>query len=195
MPESIQYKLFQQTNPEYDAAYWRRCKALYSGGKALLADRGVLSDVLPKHFNEAANVYDERCKRAFYINYAGSIVDMITAGLFNEQPCMECEPKADEWYDEWFDDVTPPGGRVLSFNDLLKKQITTALVCKRAWALIELPELGDTRLTTRSTRRRRARWTCTAIPSSPSACAIGKWMRTAESSGRCWRSSAIRARG
>jgi hypothetical protein len=128
---TVKYKVFQTTHPDYDADYWRKCNALYAGGRKLLADQRTLCKVLPRHLNEAQTIYDERCARAFYLNYPGSIVDLITAGLFAEQPCMECEPKADDWYEEFFEDVTPPGGRTMSFNELLKKQITTARVDAR----------------------------------------------------------------
>lgn len=136
----IPYKLLKQHHPEHDVDWFRKCKALYAGGRSLLSDSRVLRAVLPPHLNEKDFVYNERCSRAFYLNYPGSIIDLITAGLFAEQPAMECEPEADDWYKDFLDDVTPPGGRTMSFNDLLKRQITTALVCKRAWTLVELPD-------------------------------------------------------
>lgn len=137
------YKKLSQKNPEWDGPYWRRCRALYAGGKKLLKDMDVLRDVFPPHLNENPYVYAERCRRAYYIPYAGEVIDMITSALFSEDLKMESEPDADPWYEEWVKDVSPPGGSKQTLQEFLKEQITTALVCKRAWSLIDLPTVQD----------------------------------------------------
>lgn len=137
------YKQLCQKNPEWDGPYWRRCRALYAGGKRLLRDREVLRDVFPPHLNEKPHVYEERCKRAYYIPYAGEVIDMITSALFSEDIAMESEPEADAWYDEWAKDVSPPGGSKQTLQAFLREQLCTALICKRAWTLIDLPTIDD----------------------------------------------------
>jgi hypothetical protein len=143
-PNSLKWKqLAKQAHPEYQPKYWARCRALYKGGPALLRDDPVMADVFPQHSAEGAEVYKERKAAAYYINYPGSIIDGHVAALFEEQPAMEASPKPDAWYEDWFNDVSKPGGRTLTFNDLLKQQILTALVLRRAWTLVELPGPQD----------------------------------------------------
>lgn len=137
------YKQLSIKNPEWDGPYWRRCRALYAGGKRLLKDPEVLRDVFPPHLNEKPHVYAERCKRAYYIPYAGEVIDMITSALFSEDIAMQSEPQADKWYDEWAKDVSPPGGSKQTLQAFLREQMSTALICKRAWTLIDLPTIDD----------------------------------------------------
>lgn len=138
----IEYRYFKGHHPECDVEWFRRCKALYAGGRALLSDGAVLGAIMPKHSHEAEVAYAERVARAFYINYAGTIIAKLAAGLFTEQPVMRAGDgeALDDWYTDFFKDVTPPGGKKLSFVGLLKRQIITALCCRRAWTLVELPD-------------------------------------------------------
>lgn len=140
MAESIPFKFFKVTHPDYDPSYWARCKALYTGGKELLRNDKVLCDVFPRHMSEAERIYDERKQRAYYLPYAGAIVDMMVSELFAEQLAMASEPAPDAFYDEFYEDVSQPGGKVVSFNDFLKQQVLSALICKRSWSLVDLPK-------------------------------------------------------
>lgn len=151
----LPFKLFKVTHPEHQPRYWARCRALYAGGKSLLGmdpvtgqPTDLLRDVFPRHLHEEEYVYSERCRRAYYIPYAGSIIDMIVAELFAERLSMDGDPVPDEFYEDFFEDVSPPGGRVMAFNDLLKYQIRTALLCRRAWTLVDLPRLSEDALPT-----------------------------------------------
>lgn len=137
------YKKLSQKNPEWDGPYWRRCRALYAGGKKLLKDPQVMHDIFPPHLAEKPTVYAERCRRAYYIPYAGEVIDMITSATFSEDLKMMAEPKADPWYEDWVKDVSPPGGAKQNLQQFLKEQMTTALLCKRAWTLIDLPTVED----------------------------------------------------
>ncbi len=137
------YKKLNQKHPEWDGPYWRRCRALYAGGKKLLKDMEVLQDIFPPHLNEQPHVYAERCRRAYYIPYAGEVIDMITSALFSEDLKMESEPEAEPWYEDWSGDVSPPGGQKQTLQEFLKEQVTTALLCKRSWTLIDLPTAED----------------------------------------------------
>lgn len=142
MPSGIPYKVLQTRHPDHLPEYWAKCRALYAGGRKLLCANSVMNDVYPKHNAENPALYKERCHRAYYLNYAGSVIDLIVAGLFEESPSAEGSPEPDKWYSEWFKDVSRPGGRVMSFVDLLKTQILTALCLKRSWTLVDLPAVS-----------------------------------------------------
>ena len=137
------YKKLCTKNPEWDGPYWQRCRALYAGGKKLLGNMQVMRDVFPPHLSEKLPVYQERVKRAFYIPYAGEIIDMIASALFSEDIDMDADPKPDPWYEEWAKDVSPPGGMKQTLQQFLKEQIITALLTKRAWTLVDLPTIND----------------------------------------------------
>jgi hypothetical protein len=137
------YKTLKQKNPEWDGGYWRRVRALYAGGKKLLGDRDLLREVFPPHLAERKGVYDERCRRAYFIPYAGEIIDMITSALFSEELMMVGDPEPDLWYEGWAKDVSPPGGAKQNLRQFVKQQLTTALLCKRAWTLIDLPTISE----------------------------------------------------
>lgn len=141
MPDAL-YKQFQVTHPEYDPHYWCRCRALYAGGKKLLRSH-VMRDIFPPHLVERDDVYQERCRRAYYINYAGAIIDSIVAELFGERLALTSEPKADAWYDEFIDDCSPPGGKRKPLNQYLKEVMLTALQTQHSWTLVDLPRLGE----------------------------------------------------
>lgn len=74
----------RQTNPEYDPEYWCRLRAFYRGGSKLLRNDAVMKEVFPQHRDELPEVYAERKKRAYYVPYAGEIVDHIIAALTAE---------------------------------------------------------------------------------------------------------------
>lgn len=163
-PAGIQYKLLCQRHPEYRASLWRRLHALYAGGSRLFEDMALLREVFPRHRGEADDLYKERIARAFYVPYAGEIVDHLVAALF-KQPIMmrlgdEDEAKSDpdddgdgdaeeaaalsevpEFYQDFQKDTSVPGGEAVSFNQLLKKQILNALTKQCSWTMVDLPAL------------------------------------------------------
>ena len=49
---AIAWGLISATHPEYDAAYWEECRALYSGGKRLLRNPELMQRLFPPHFAE-----------------------------------------------------------------------------------------------------------------------------------------------
>lgn len=158
------YKVFQVTHPDYNPRYWARNRALYSGD---FSQPGVLEDVFPRRNAESDDDYLRRKRQAFYVNYPGSIVDKLAAGLFREQPAMEGATQPDPWYDEWFKDVSRPGGKVMPFNDLLKESIITALQTRRAWALVELPEASGEELQSVGDQERAGALSAYACPVDP----------------------------
>jgi Phage portal protein, SPP1 Gp6-like len=137
-----QYKLLAKVkHKDYDADLWRTCHALYAGGKALLGDRELLTELLPSHNAEEQWVYDERCARAFYIPYAGQVIDFIVASLFGQKVTigLEGETKPDRFWATWFENLSRPGGTTSSLNELLREQVKTALIKGRAWTLVDMP--------------------------------------------------------
>jgi hypothetical protein len=153
---SIKYGLISQRNPEYRTSTWRRCRAFYRGGSALLDDPTVLCDVFPKHLAELPHVYNERCKRAFYLNYAAPIIDWYVAGLASDPVRVGVENEEgetdenapsittpDEYWDEFFEDVSKPGGEKCSFEQHMLEQLRSALQCRRVWTLVDLPEMRE----------------------------------------------------
>lgn len=153
---SVKYGLISQRHPEYRTTTWRRCRAFYKGGSALLEDSAVLQDVFPKHLVERSDVYQERCRRAFYLNYCAPIVDWYIAGLASDPVRLGVEDEEgetqeglaelkapDDYWDEFFEDVSKPGGETCTFQNHMLEQLRTALQCRRVWTLVDLPEMRD----------------------------------------------------
>lgn len=154
LPTSVKFEIFKQRHVDYMGAYWKRCRALYKGGASLLEDKEVLRAVMPQHNKEDKAVYEERLKRAFYIPYAGSIIDKIASELIGKPLTLtlgdgeirdsdggESKPSSDSdnFYSDFFTDVSRPGGVKQSLNQLARDQVLTALVTGRAWTLVDLP--------------------------------------------------------
>lgn len=138
-PAVVRFGKLKATHPEYRADYWRRCRVLYEGGPALLEDRDTLRQIMPKHRAESDSVYDERLARAFYIPYAGSILDKLVSELANKPLTVTVPDSADAFYSEFSLDVSKPGGPYVTINQIARDQVLTALQCGRAWTLIDLP--------------------------------------------------------
>jgi hypothetical protein len=143
MPSTLPYKLFTQRHPEYlcppRSDYWMRCRALYEGGSALLDDPAAVRALFPRKPYEEDDVYRARLAHAAYVNYAGSIISGLVTKLFSERLTLSSDPEADAWYTEFEANCAPPGSQVMTFNELLKRQMLTALVQRRAWSLVDWP--------------------------------------------------------
>lgn len=147
-PATVKIKFLTQTRPDdYDADYFRRLRALYEGGKKLLGDHALLAEILPKHRSEHAQVYRERQRRAFYVGYAAEIIDHIVAALMAEpvRPCLDDGKTDDEtplppFYAELTEDVSPAGGEKRTLHEFIRDRVLEALITRRAWALVDLPD-------------------------------------------------------
>jgi hypothetical protein len=132
----LRYRDLSKTHPSYDPQYWDELRALYAGGAALLRDDIVMARLFPKNANEPQDIYKERCQRAEYPNFAGSVVDYICASLFTEPLALSSEPDADPFFMEFQGSVD---GHAMSLTDLLKQQALTSLQLRTAWTLVDLP--------------------------------------------------------
>jgi hypothetical protein len=134
------YGQLKAINTEYDARYWRKIRALYAGGRKLLGDKQVMNDVFPCSYNEEDWVYQERLKRAFYVPYMGALIDFIVAALVSSPIEVKTSTK-DLYYEEFQKNVARPGMQRLTLSQFVVKQVGTALQLRRAWCLIDLPQL------------------------------------------------------
>lgn len=141
---AVTYKLFKSRHKEYRADYWKRCEVLYAGGQRLL-ESDAFQEIFPKHLNEEEWVYKERVKRAFYLPYAGGMIDFIAANL-GTHPLQMTTPGAktdgaavDAFWESFFADVSRPGGEEMSLTQLAVETIRTALIKGVAWSLVDLP--------------------------------------------------------
>jgi hypothetical protein len=147
------YGDFKDRHPDYMPELWKRYRAFYAGGRKLLEDEELMEAVFPKHFRESKEAYDERTKRAFYIPYAGEVLDSIVASL-TYKPIMveghlaDGEPDEetgkmpendDPFYPEFFENCASPEAIPMSINQLARDQIQLALQLQTAWALVDLP--------------------------------------------------------
>lgn len=78
---NIKLGRLKQNHPRLDVKRVRTLKALYYGGARLLNDREILREVFPQYTHEKPEVYEERCRRAFYENVFGMVVNQVSAGL------------------------------------------------------------------------------------------------------------------
>lgn len=159
-PPVIKYKTLKERHADYMADFWARCRALYAGGPKLLENKDLLGKIMPKHGAEEDTVYRERQNRAFYIPYAGSIIDKLVAELMSKPITFELEDadikendsaetkegeEAEEtelpkYYADLVKNCGKPGGVKQSLNQFAREQMFTALQCRSAWALVDMPK-------------------------------------------------------
>lgn len=160
-PNEIKYKTLKERHVEYMADFWARCRALYAGGPKLLENNKLLEKIMPKHGEEDAKIYQERQKRAFYIPYAGSIIDKLVAELMSKPITFELEETTNrvedgglsgsedpedtqeempKYYADLIKNCGKPGGPKQSLNQLAREQMFTALQCRTAWTLVDMPK-------------------------------------------------------
>lgn len=150
LPPAMSFGKLCETNPDYDAEYWHQLRALYEGGKRLLRDQPLMSKLFPRHRDETQKVYIERKKCAFYVPYAGEIGEHLIAQLFTEPLRMGMGDETDgeegetpDWGDAFSADVSPPGGKKISLQQLVRAQIRNALICRSTWTLVDFPASGS----------------------------------------------------
>lgn len=178
-PEVAKYGALRTTHEDYDGEYLRRLKAFYKGGKAILRNPVLLASMMPKHRDETNKVYEQRLARAFYIPYAGEILNFIVAsmaaeplavGLKKDDGAKEAPP-VPEWYANFFEDISPPGGKKICLHDHVKAQIAEALQCRVAWARVDVPKQPETPPSSRAEQEQAGSLNAFVVP-VPSECVI-----------------------
>lgn len=139
----IPYKLLQKRHDECDVEYWREIRALYEGGKALLRNPEVFEKLFPRHAGEPLKIYEERKRRAYYVNHLATVIDQLVAGLACDElkmiPPGGTSATPDAFYSAYLADCSKPGGDRQSFMDLMLDQAKTALLLGRCWTIDDLP--------------------------------------------------------
>ena len=147
----ITYSMLKQTRPGFDAWYACRLRSLYSGGRRLLGNEALMREVFPPHRDEADAVYKERVRRAFYMPYAGEIIDHIIAALTAEPLALAMDGNEREedgtpippeplppFYEEFVEDCSPPGGARTSINQLIRDVVLDAMLVRTGWVLYDV---------------------------------------------------------
>jgi len=142
----VTFAKLQAKHPDYAAEFWSSARALYAGGRKLFGDAKTFESLFPRHLGETDQVYRERKSRAFYINYPGSIIDHLVAGLMTcpvevgiDADADEDDPPLPPFYVDFIDDVTPVGGRRCSLQQLVRDRVREALIVGCAWTQVDFP--------------------------------------------------------
>ncbi len=143
----IPYKTLKERNPEYLGEFWTECRALYAGGARLLRDEAVMNRLFPKNgTGEAQDLYQMRKDRAFFLSYPGEIIDHLLAGLAQDPLRLSAgqddhgeERPLPEWWDEFAEDVSPPGGQRQSMHAFGVDCLREMFITQSAWILVDLP--------------------------------------------------------
>ena len=146
---SLPWRVFTQRHPEYNADFWEECRALYAGGPRLLENPKLMERLFPKRNAEENWHYADRCQRAHYFPYAGSIIDHLVAGLGADPLSVQVDDSDDEgatlpeWWEDWAEDISPPGGKRQALSEILVDAIREALITRQAWILVDLPQTPE----------------------------------------------------
>jgi len=84
----IEYRLLKKRHVDCDIEYWNEIRALYEGGKALLRNPEIFNKIFPRHADEPDKIWQERKRRAFYVNHLSTVIDLIVAGLACDEVVM-----------------------------------------------------------------------------------------------------------
>lgn len=128
-----------QKHPEYRGELWLDNWALYIGGETFR--KRIKRFLLPNDL-EGLETYADRCARAKYRSYIGTIVDYLTGAVFeqgaNVSKVGDGEP--DEFYTDFGSDCD---GKGTDFSDFLRKRFVAALCAPRSFWICELPPKPD----------------------------------------------------
>ncbi len=126
-------------HPEYAALkqMWPKYRDLYAGGEQFIANA---DRYLVARQKEPADVYTERLSRAFYENYAGSIIDWYGATLFRREPVLGYEgpdEAARGFFNTFAEDCDLRGS---TLSDFFRRQMVEALVGGKSYIVVEFPK-------------------------------------------------------
>jgi len=142
----FQYKRLKQCHPRVDLGSLRCLHALYRGGRHLLKDDVVMTEVFPRHLHEKPSTYDERRRRAFYENLFALVINQISAGLAQDPIRLAAlnEDEAgtrDAYWTALLENAAPPGpeSEQRPLDQVVRAWAVEALVCGWAWLQCDMP--------------------------------------------------------
>jgi hypothetical protein len=125
-------------HPDYAGrvAITRKYRDLYTGGEQLRANA---AEYLVRRHKEAPDVYSERLSRAFYENYAGSIIDWYAATLFRREPLViiDGDDEPGRGFFNSFAENCDLKGTCLS--DFFRRQMIDVLVAGSSYFVVDFP--------------------------------------------------------
>lgn len=127
-------------HPEYTrrAATWKKYKDLYAGGEQF---RENAAEYLVRRHREPLDIYMERLGRAFYENYAGSIIDWYAATLLRREPVVLFEGNDEPgkgFFNEFSEDCDLKGTNLAEF---MRARFVHALVYGRSYMVVDFPRV------------------------------------------------------
>lgn len=137
-------KLLDTQHPEYDGQRYEHLQALAAGGKQFHA---LIREFLPRQPMEPEPRYEMRCKRAKYLSYLGSIVNLYASWLFaagyevkayqkdSETPL----PTIDPFYGAFQENV----GGEKTLKSFMKDRFREVLTVGKSLWVAELPAAPD----------------------------------------------------
>lgn len=147
---AIKYGRLKKHHPDYDPKYLRNVLALHRGGRALLKNKEVMEELFPKFLGETAASYEERKRRAFYVNHFASVINFIIAGLAQDPLRLEPDEKKEdeqaelpEFWAELVENAGAPTTKRHTIDQLMRQVVRDALVCDWSWVLCDLPRPMD----------------------------------------------------
>ncbi len=162
------------THKTYQPTLWDCYTALYEGGSTLLQS-DQLETLFPSHVEESPSVYAKRIERLVYANYAGLICSGHVVTLFGDPLQVEQKPESGDFYKDFLEDASAAGGVRTQWADMLRKQLTAAMVSQGAWTRVCLPSVEGAP-TSRAEQEDSGQLDAYATP-YPAAC-VSNWHET-----------------
>ena len=113
---------------------------LYAGGDQLQSN--IQRYLLPRQ-KEPFPIWQDRCSRAFYDNYIGSIIDWYGATLFRREPLINLEEvnkPTQTFYATFNEDCDRRG---TSLTDFFRQRFIESLVFGSSHILVDFPQVGS----------------------------------------------------
>lgn len=160
----VPWEMLQCRHGEWLGSYWAECRALYAGGRRLLANPELMKVLFPQNLHEDKSVYDQRVKRAHYYPYAGSIIDSLLAGLGSDPLRVtfgETDPKTgeldpapdSEWWTKFISDVSDEAEDIDESSDdiaggmpmhhFMVEVLRECMQTRFAWVRCDMPKAPD----------------------------------------------------
>ncbi len=123
----------KRRHPEYDDTasstdfLWRS----YQGGEEYTS-----GSYLDKYPRETSVVFEERKRRAYFLNYVSAVIDAYISAVFKRDPVREVPPS----FEGFVEDATGSGD---SLTDFIREAMTYATASLKAYAVVDVSDNGD----------------------------------------------------